>query len=289
MGVEIENAKEAIRLIRKDTPQHISLVLGLYALSCKEPELGKVARASYFFMRHMDDRLDGDMQAKGEPLPYALEVRRQIQSDEFTGNPKVALLAQYAIKTLESRSRNGDNPKFDFLEAVDSIIFDYERSKEKKTLTQQELDLYYWKTFSPVINILLVGLKSNLRAKDIPALAMNQGRLYTIRDLETDWDRGTINIPSEVLEHAGLTVNSTFAELMQNLRLQKWFRESSLKSRAELLKLQQQLRDSGEDLTFLICNRLIKWMLAFVDRYDVFPRDKKEFEPIFARKARDVF
>ena len=39
MGVERENAREALRLVRKETPQHVSLVLGLYALSCKEREL----------------------------------------------------------------------------------------------------------------------------------------------------------------------------------------------------------------------------------------------------------
>ena len=74
MGVERENAREALRLVRKETPQHVSLVLGLYALSCKERELGKVARTSYFFMRHMDDALDGDMHLGTDPLPYALEV-----------------------------------------------------------------------------------------------------------------------------------------------------------------------------------------------------------------------
>ena len=78
MGVEWENAREALRLAKKDIPSHVTLVLGLYALSCKERELGQVARSSYFFMRRMDDILDGDLQINGEPLLLAQNVRNQI-------------------------------------------------------------------------------------------------------------------------------------------------------------------------------------------------------------------
>ena len=84
MGVEWENAREALRLAKKDTPSHITLVLGLYARSCKERELGQVARASYFFMRQMDDILDGDMQIRGNPLALAQSIRQQ---EDLKSNP----------------------------------------------------------------------------------------------------------------------------------------------------------------------------------------------------------
>jgi len=122
------------------------------------------------------------------------------------------------------------------------MVFDYERSKERRTLTSQELGDYYWKTFSPVINILLIGLKSDLRAQDIPALAMTQGELYTIRDLPTDWKRGTINIPGEVLSSSGLTSNSSFVELANSRNLQDWFGDIAAKSKHELLVLQVHVK-----------------------------------------------
>lgn len=265
MGVERENAREAFRLIRKEPPRHVSLVLGLYALSCKEKELGKVARSSYFFFRHMDDLLDGDMKYKENPLSYALGIREQIESGNFTGKPSVVDLAKYSISTLESRGNKEDNPRQDFLTSIDSIIFDYERSQQRRILNKSELDEYYWKTFSPVVNILLIGLKSKLRAKDIPALSMTQGRLYTIRDLETDWTRGTINIPQEVVDLASLSSEASFREVKQNPIIQKWFREEALECKNELLELQNLLKNNGEGLTSAICNRLIKWMINFAD------------------------
>ncbi len=263
MGVERENAREAFRLIRKEPPGQFGLVLGLYALSCKERELGKVARSSYFFMRHMDDLLDGDMKTGVNPLPYALEVRRQIETDDFPGTPSISTLADYSIRTLNSRSREGDNPRKDFLTEIDSIIFDHERSKERRVLAEVELDEYYWRTFSPVVNILLIGLKSQLRAKDIPALSISQGRLYTIRDLGTDWQRGIINIPQEVLNTAGLNRNSSIEQLRQNQLLQDWFRKQAAISKEELIPLQKQIKETGEGLTLAICNHLIRWMIDF--------------------------
>lgn len=266
MGVERENAKEAFRLLKKEPPKHFSLVAGLYVLSCKEKELGKVARSSYFFFRHMDDLLDGDMRSSGNPLSYAMSVRQQIEERSFTGNPSIVDLAEYSIRTLEKRGREGDDPRQDFLTSVGTIIFDYERSKERKVLSEEELQNYYWNTFSPVVNILLIGLKSKFRAGDIPALSMSQGRLYSIRDLDTDWMRGTINIPKEILENTGLSADSTLQELKQNQSLQTWFRSQAEISLRELLPLQKQIKDSGEGLTFTICNRLIKWMIDFSEK-----------------------
>src|SRR3989304_7156399 len=263
MGVEIENAKEAFRLARKETPKHVSLVLGVFALSCKKPELGKVARASYFFMRHMDDVLDGDSQVRSDPLSYALDVREQIETGDFYSEPSIATLAQYSIKTLSLRATSEDEPRKEFLRAMDSMIFDFERSRERRVLSEQELNSYYWETFSPVINILLIGLKSKFRAADIPALSVCQGRLYTIRDLLTDWQRGTINIPQTVLYNSGLASDSTLKELTESEKLQGWFSEEAKRSQGELLTLQEQLRNCGEDLTYYVCNRLIKWMLRF--------------------------
>lgn len=263
MGVEWENAREALRLAKKDTPSHVTLVLGLYALSCKERELGQVARASYFFMRQMDDILDGDLQIRGNPLALAQSVRQQIESEDYNDKLGLAVLAKYSIDALRVRARSSDDPKGDFLQAVDSMIFDHERSKERKALTQQDLDDHYWKSFSPVVNLLLIGFRSKLRASDIPTLSIAQGRLYALRDIQTDWPRGTINVPQEVLSESRLSPSSSLDDLKSNPCLQEWFKEECRSSINELAALQEFLVQNGETLTNTVCGRITKWMIRF--------------------------
>lgn len=263
MGVEWENAREAIRLAKKDTPSHVTLVLGLYAASCKERELGKVARSSYFFMRRLDDILDGDLKIKGNPLAMALHLRAQIDMDTLANRPGLAEMAKYSIRTLEKRGRKGDNPKADFLEAVDSMIFDYGRSQERLVLTQQELADYYQHTFSPVVNILLIGLKSELRATDMPEIASTQGRLYTLRDIEKDWPRGTINIPAEVLEEAKLTGESKLADVKASAEVKNWAQAECRENLKDLDRLNAFLDENAEPAVKLVCGKMTKWMERF--------------------------
>lgn len=265
MGVEWENAREAIRLAKKDPPSNITLVLGLYALSCKDKERGKVARSSYYFMRHMDDLLDGDLKADGNPLSLALDIRQQIDSESYKDWSPLSQVARYSIDTLRARSNEGDDPKADFLQAVDSMIFDYGRSKERRVLTRSELDEYYRHTFSPVVNILLVGLKSKLRTQDVPAMSITQGRLYTLRDLAVDWPRGTINIPQEVLEEAGLRADSSLSDVNSNDVIRTWANTECEETLDDLNGLKKYLDENAEPLVNLICVRMTKWMIKFAE------------------------
>ena len=68
MSVEYLVAKEAMKLLARDPSKYIRGVSGLYLLSSKGLELGRVARASYFFVRHVDDLLDGHSNSVEDPL-----------------------------------------------------------------------------------------------------------------------------------------------------------------------------------------------------------------------------
>lgn len=130
--------------------------------------------------------LDGDSQIADNPLDYALSLRSQIESGIYSDKPAIIGLARYAISALERKSRPGDNPRLEFLNVVDSIIFDYQRSRERRPLSSEELENYYKRSFFPVVNLMLIGLGSRFRASDIPELSFCQGRVYTVRDLEDD-------------------------------------------------------------------------------------------------------
>jgi len=87
-------------------------------------------------------------------------------------------------------------------------MFDYHRAKERRLLSSEELETYYHHAFFPPVNLLLMGLGSKFRAEDVPELSYGQGRVYSVRDLETDWKRGVINIPKEVLDQSGMSPES---------------------------------------------------------------------------------
>ena len=194
-------------------------------------------------------------------------MRDQIATGEFTSTPPIVDLAQYALVGLNEKAQKGDDPRQDFLNTIDAITFDYERSRNRQSLSLERLEMYYQRAFFPVVNLMLVGLGSKLRAIDIPALSFCQGRVYTVRDLEEDWQRGIINIPTEVLSEGELSPNSPFQTVRNNNVVNTWFSSELLRSKPELLILQGRLKVSSERLTYLMCNGLIQPMLKLIGQF----------------------
>lgn len=199
MRIETLAGKEALRLFRRNPRKYFRGVAAPYLISLKDCEVSRVGRAAYFFVRHVDDLLDGDLEISANPLDYALSLRAQIESGIYSDKPEIIGLAKYAISALERKSRSGDNPRQEFLNVMDSIIFDYQRSRERRFLSFEELENYYQRAFFPVVNLMLIGLGSRFRASDIPELSFCQGRVYTVRDLEDDWRGGLLMFQKKFL------------------------------------------------------------------------------------------
>lgn len=268
MKKEIETdilvAREASNLICR-RPNFTKLVAGLYALSLFGLENGRIMRASYLPVRFVDDLLDGDAKFDGDPLSYVLELKENIKNNSLS-KTSVEKQLKYAIDSLEQRAKGEDNPRAEFVRSIDSIIFDYYRAKERRVLTEFEVENYYRMTFDPVINITLMATGSSIRSKNIPALSYGQGRVYSIRDLRADWQRGIINIPKKVLDEDGLSSFSSVNEVLDNLTVKSWARVNLEQTKPDLIKTQTLLKNLNEKQTFLICNSLISPMLKFIDR-----------------------
>lgn len=268
MNVELRTGLEAGKLLMRNPGKYANGVKGLYMLSFVDCELGQTARTSYFVLRHIDDLLDGEGENIADPLAYVREIQRQIQTGA-NGNHPLGEIAQRAVSLLEKRARPNDNPRKDFSDAIDTIVFDFNRSQERRALTGQELEEYYWRTFFPVVNLMLIGLQSQYRAVDLPELIYPQGRVYTVRDLKEDWPKGTINIPTEVLGKTGLSPNSQLRDLQVSRDVNVWFDQELTRSREDLQTLQTRLADSPEWLTVRMCNGLINPMMRFIDQFRV--------------------
>ena len=268
MGVERLAATESARLLIHEPKKYAGLVAGLYLLSLKDFELGKVQRAYYLFLRHIDDFLDEPKKRTDGQLPYVLNLRNQVESGNFTGNPKIGDLAKYSLEVFERKSLPTDNPRQDFVNVIDAMVFDYQRAGERQVLSEKELNNYYHDTFFSVVNLTLIGLESQFRASDIPALSYGQGRVFSVRDLDEDWQSGVINIPQEILEQAQLDQNSPITEVTKNPIINDWLRNQLVGSKQELTTVKNQLKASGERITPMLCNGVLKTASKLIGRYN---------------------
>lgn len=267
MRPEFVVAKEAIALLRRDHSKYARNVVGMYLLSTKGRELGSTFRSGYYFVRHIDDVLDGDRQVSCDPLGYVQDLRSQVETGHFNNGLGIATLAKHAVDNLERQKKPGDNPRLEFLRAIDGIIFDYERSKERRVLTAEQLEDYYFRAFDPVVNLTLMILNSSLRSRNIPAMSYGQGRVFSVRDLGDDWVRGTINIPEDILKESALSTSSTVDEVENSTRVREWFHSVLATTKPDLIKLQEQLKTLQEPTTNFVLGGKISPVIKFIDQY----------------------
>jgi phytoene/squalene synthetase len=260
-GVERTAAAEAVRLVRKDRSK-LKLTLGLYALTLKGREIGKLSRASYFFARHLDDVLDGELDITDDPVDYARSLQGQVKSGQFDASSRIARLVRYSLPILESKAIPEDNPRAEFSGLIDALIYDHDRRITRRTLRSEELEQYYGNVINPGINVLMMGFGSKLRSQDIPGYAPSLGRLYSVRDLEKDWDLGIINIPSAELTQAGLTSHADYSLVSSSAAVRSWAINEVQDAGQELREIQQGLADIVEPLPRMILDGLAKQALA---------------------------
>lgn len=259
-GVEQIIASEARRFAGKD-PTKRKLVAGLYALSAVSPELGKVARASYFFIRHLDDLLDGEMTGVANPLEYTEHLREQIIQGRPGTTRSIGRLASYALPVLEKRGHPTDNPRADFVQVIDAMVFDYHRRQTRQALSGAELTDYYHHVLDPGANLMLMGFRSVIRVNDLPSFSPNLGRLYSVRDIRKDWELGFINIPTEVLIDGQLDPDMPFDILVRNQFAQDWFAAEIHEAGMQLQTIKPSLPPT-EHVTHLALSGLISQAVA---------------------------
>lgn len=266
MSVETLMVREATGLVIR-RPDKLKHTVGLYLITLLDPEVSKVGRAAYFFTRYMDDLLDGDRRLSNgyQVLPHIAAMRSQVETGRFTREPKIMELAEYSLGALQRRALAGDNPRQDYLDVIDIMVFDYHRQQTRQELSAEQLQDYYRKTFYPVHNIMLVGLGSNLRATNIPTFSLCQGRVYSVEHLQADWRVGIINIPEEVLRTAGLNAQSPYEMVRRSPVVNAWAHNELQESRTELLTLRKMFQSLQEKITPRIYNGLIGSMLKVTD------------------------
>ena len=166
----------------------------------------------YAFCREVDDVVDDDGTAHGNPLEQLNEWRREIDAC-FEGRPKRTVTRQLAA-TLERFPM----PKAYFEELISGCEMDLVRSRYE---TFDELYQYCYRVAS-IIGLMCLEIFT-YRAPETREYAVNLGialQLTNIlRDLKEDASRGRIYIPQEDFRRFGYTENElNDGELNSNFR-----------------------------------------------------------------------
>lgn len=263
---EITVASEALRILKFNPEKHWKRVLGLYLIGWiyifkekkRSASLGLLTRSTYLIFRHIDDVLDKDLIVEN-PKEYVQKLRLIVSSRTQPFN-KVAKMLEFSLELLEKKAQSaktGEDVQQLFINAIDAMLFDYERQENRTILSQDELHEYYYQTFTPVLNLMFLGFESKLRVSKetiFSHLAYCQGRIYSIRDLEKDWNVGIINIPLEVLDAANITSTDSFANVVNNPKVKQWIKNEIKVNFQAVIELKQALELSGEKFTIQAVN-----------------------------------
>lgn len=275
---ELLAAREAKRLLDRDQPKYLRRIIGLYGsgflhfLSEKEfSNVGTLTRETYLFFRHIDDALDGDIEIEGSPIAYVRRIQSDIKHDREEISD-LAKMARYSLSVLEPVAKEDEDPEQHFIDAIDAMIYDYRRRQSREVLTGEQIDQYYFNTFAPVLNLMFIGIKSDLRVtqEQLRNLAICQGRVYSLRDLESDWENGIINIPKEVLDKTGLSTEDSIEEIKMHKEVRNWIALEIFQQKERVEAVRTEIENSGESFTLKALDfALITHMLKAIDKLEV--------------------
>lgn len=256
-------ALESVRFLRKD-PAKLPMVLSLYAASIAGFDAGELTRAAYFFIRHLDDALDGEIpldviKSHGYPDPraYAEALRDQAFGLTDLGPSRIARLGRRAITGLSERVKYGEDTTSLNSDIIDELIFDYERRLSRESVSAERLSQYYG-LFNAFLDITFIALGRKTRTSQFPDFGPSQGRLYSIRDLGKDWDLGIVNVPEDVLQAAEIATTDPYRALAGSPITQDWAREEVEAGRRGMISTLDSLKHVDERIPRLLVSGLAK-------------------------------
>lgn len=185
---------------------------GMWAYGLVSSARGSIIRSGYFWLRHIDDVADGD-----KPLPSGYEDRQQFLQrkrslaeqlffhSEATvyGDREDILLADYYSTSRKLGISLGNES----LAILDTIILDEERARNRRVLTQEELDEYFEKLDFACGEGALKVAGENCDSKDLSALSWAVRTMFNLRDFPRDLAQGIINISAEEMADYGVDLS----------------------------------------------------------------------------------
>lgn len=257
---------EQLRVLGRDPGKYWAVISGFRIFRGFFKNRGLTLQAAYYSLRFIDDAIDGDMYAT-DPKTFAKDIREQIAEGIWNEEQPISRLIGYAIYGLQ-RLAPEEDVKGEFLRVMDVMVSDVDRTREKRILTEEELDQYYWDAFAPGFNLFLIAAGSKMRIEEISELPYVMARLNSLRDIHEDWPRGTINIPAEVLEAANLDAEASLEDLRSNPDIRTWAKRQCETSKRTLDKISSDLKlaDPG-DIARITIRTMMRKLGKFADEF----------------------
>lgn len=219
--------------------------------------------SSYFFCRYIDDVIDGD-----KPLPKeysSVEDMFQQVRTLLTGiknpNNDVEILLSTALIKFQKQGIESIRIQRLFEDFFSAMEKDLARRSNQKILEEQELVVYYLHSFRAVHDLALIGFGSHVTAEKLSDLALLQGKVYSLRDIEEDLGGKICNIPKEVLQHTAYDPFVTETSMLLGTEeIKKWMK-SELQ---ECEKLSSRLKQMDLDIQ---AKAMITFLLAPIDQF----------------------
>lgn len=203
----------------------------------KYPEHAKLIRSGNFYWRWVDDVADGDRQLPEEYTTREefLQRRRNIVQQLFFqpesniyGEREDILLADYYCVAR----RLGVDLRQESLAILDSIIWDEERARNRRVLTQDELIEGIDKSDLACISGGLKVAGESCTPYDLSTLSWAVRTRFNLRDFPKDFAQGMINISTEDVEEYGVDLTkvagrSTVEQLVAYGPMRAWYKNQT--------------------------------------------------------------
>lgn len=205
----------------------------MWIAGIKYPEEARLFRSGNFYWRYVDDVADNDklLPKRYKTREEYLQTKRAIIQQLFSvqdaviyGDKEDVLLADYCL----AAKNLGVDLRQESLDILDSIIFDEERARQRKLLTQQELDDYFELLDPACISGALKVAREPVDVGEFWPLSMAVRTMFNLRDFPKDFRDGLINISIEDIENYGVDLvqlegRSTIRELIAYDSMRRWY------------------------------------------------------------------
>lgn len=242
--------------------RYLFIAIAQYLYFFRSPRRSYQLRLVYCTLQLVDDIVDGDRKFKFNPNEYIENLLKDKHFNNANHDLKVLYLA--SIKRINSKFLQKDEALLKFKRLICTMLFDYNRVKNKIILSKKELIEHHHKTFSDSLDIVLMALDSKLRTSDVPTILDIFAWCSTIRDLEEDIQKGLINIPSDIVFSIPNFYSLKITEITNNSKivafLNTWTKEvEGIYPKAyqeyELIK-----NESGASIVKLFLNSMKKYL-----------------------------
>ncbi|MEN8193454.1 MAG: hypothetical protein ABFS12_11600 [Bacteroidota bacterium] len=236
IDIEIICLKEFLCLLKRNI-RYISVVFPMYYFRKGAINNSRLLRATYCFVRYIDDILDGDRNIDQDPYEYTITLKEQIENDQFYFTDRISYLACFittGFRALEGCKESATN---NLISLINCILYDFERARKRITLNAEDINKHLFVSLENSVNIALRISEANISSKEVSELIQAMSSFYTVRDLHADISKNLINIPNEILSQAKheATEHTSLNDLFATETVKTWVKEEFKKGEENLL------------------------------------------------------